>query len=64
MNKKYQSEALMVSHQAAQDLIELGVIDAAEMREFDKECLVPEPASQTSGARQVPVPAYTSSRQV
>jgi hypothetical protein len=41
MNKKYQSEALMVSHQAAQNLFELGMIDAAEMREFDKDCLVP-----------------------
>jgi DNA-binding transcriptional regulator YiaG len=43
MNKKYKSEALMVSHQTAQDLFELGVIDAVEMRKFDEDCLVPEP---------------------
>jgi hypothetical protein len=42
----------------------LGVIDAAEMREFDEDCLVPEPASKTSSARQTPVPAYTSVRQM
>jgi DNA-binding transcriptional regulator YiaG len=62
MNKKYQSEALMVSHQAAQDLFELGVIDAAEMREFDEDCLVSEPAANTSSTQQPPVPAYTHPR--
>jgi len=43
MEKRYESEALMVSHQSAQDLFELGVINDAEMREFDKMCLVKEP---------------------
>jgi len=43
MEKKYESEALMVSHQSAQDLFELGVINDAEMREFDEMCLVKEP---------------------
>ncbi|GHV38080.1 hypothetical protein AGMMS49546_07740 [Spirochaetia bacterium] len=42
---KYESEALMVSHQLARDLFDLGVIDAAKMREFDKDCLVQEPES-------------------
>jgi DNA-binding transcriptional regulator YiaG len=50
VNKKYESEALMVSHQAAQDLFELGVIDADRMREFDGMCLVhePEPAEEAA----------------
>jgi len=43
VEKRYESEALMVSHQSAQDLFELGVINDAEMREFDKMCLVKEP---------------------
>jgi len=43
MEKRYESEALMVSHQSAQDLHELGIINDAEMREFDKMCLVQEP---------------------
>ena len=42
MEKKYESEALMVSHQAAQDLYELGIIGSGKMREFDKICLVQE----------------------
>ena len=42
MKKRYGSEALMVSHQSAQDLFELGVIDADKMREFDEMCLVKE----------------------
>ena len=40
MKKKYQSEALMVCHQSAQDLFELGIINAEEMKEYDEECLV------------------------
>ena len=40
MKKKYQSEALMVCHQSAQDLFELGIIDAEEMKEYDEGCLV------------------------
>jgi DNA-binding transcriptional regulator YiaG len=43
MEKKYQSEALMVSHQSAESLFRLGEISEAEMREFDEMCLVREP---------------------
>jgi DNA-binding transcriptional regulator YiaG len=43
MKKKYQSEQLMVIHQDAVGLYELGLIDDATMREFDEDCLVPEP---------------------
>ena len=43
MEKKYVSEALMVSHQSAEGLFRLGIIDADEMREFDNLCLVKKP---------------------
>ena len=42
VEKKYQSEALMVCHQSAESLFQLGIIDADEMREYDKDCLVQE----------------------
>ena len=41
--KRYGSEALMVTHQQAEALYRLGIISDAEMREFDKDCLVQEP---------------------
>jgi len=41
--KKYESEALMVMHQQAEGLHRLGIIGDAEMKEFDKDCLVQEP---------------------
>ena len=49
MEKRYGSEALMVSHQSAQDLFELGVITADEMKKYDEMCLIqePEPAHET-----------------
>jgi DNA-binding transcriptional regulator YiaG len=43
MEKRYGSEALMVSHQSAQDLFEMGVISADEMRKYDEMCLIQEP---------------------
>ena len=43
MKKKYQSEALMVSHQSAESLFRLGEISEAEMKEFDEMCFVHEP---------------------
>jgi DNA-binding transcriptional regulator YiaG len=64
MKKKYQSEQLMVCHQDAEALYQIGAITEAQMQEFDKDCLVPEPASKASGIRQIPVPAYTSPRRV
>jgi len=43
MKKKYESEALEVCHQSAQNLLELGVIDEDEMQEFNEDCLSPAP---------------------
>jgi DNA-binding transcriptional regulator YiaG len=41
--KKYQSEILMVIHQDAEGMYELGIIDDVKMGEFDEMCLIPEP---------------------
>ncbi|WP_010263604.1 hypothetical protein [Treponema primitia] len=38
--KKYKSPALRHIHQEAVGLYKHGIINAAEMREFDKDCLV------------------------
>jgi DNA-binding transcriptional regulator YiaG len=43
MQKKYQSELLMVCHQEAEALLAVGALNEAEMREYDKMCLVQEP---------------------
>jgi DNA-binding transcriptional regulator YiaG len=51
MKKKYQSELLMVCHQEAKANYEVGAITEARMREYDEDCLVPEPAANTSGAQ-------------
>jgi DNA-binding transcriptional regulator YiaG len=62
MKKKYQSEQLMAIHQSAQDLFELGIIDRAKMREFDEDCLVPEPLPKVTPTanRSQPSPATAS----
>jgi len=43
--KKYQSEALEVIHQDAEGLHRLGIISDEEMQEYDRDCLVQEPAT-------------------
>ena len=50
MKKKYQSKILQAIHEDAAGMHKLGIISDAEMREFDKGCLVQEPT-----------PAYTTS---
>jgi DNA-binding transcriptional regulator YiaG len=50
MEKKYQSELLMVLHQDAEALHAIGAIDDAEMHEWDKDCLVSPPKP----ARKIP----------
>jgi DNA-binding transcriptional regulator YiaG len=63
MKRKCQSEILGVVHQDAEAMYAVGAISEAEMKEYDKDCLVPEPAGKASGARQTPVSAYTRPRQ-
>jgi len=60
--RKYQSEALMVCHEMAEDLYKSGIISAAEMREFDDDCLAREPAARkaSGGGKQAAVPAYAA----
>jgi DNA-binding transcriptional regulator YiaG len=53
MDKKYQSEILMVCHQDAEEMYELGLIGDAKMREFDEGCLVHE-AESVLGSYTVP----------
>jgi putative transcriptional regulator len=62
MKKKYQSKQLAACHESAQALYEIGAITEAQMREFDEECLVPEPALNASRPRQPHTPADTCSR--
>jgi putative transcriptional regulator len=47
---RYKSEIFEVIHQDATANFEVGAISAAEMREFDKDCLVqePEPVKETA----------------
>jgi DNA-binding transcriptional regulator YiaG len=58
MKKKYQSELLKVIHQDAAEWHKIGAIDDARMREYDEDCLVPEPTPKTSSPRQTPTPAH------
>jgi DNA-binding transcriptional regulator YiaG len=46
MQKKYQSEQLMVIHDMVKSLYKIGAIDDTKMREFDADCLIS--ASKTS----------------
>jgi len=43
MKNKYESEMLQVIHEDMKGLHRLGIISDARMREFDRDCLVPEP---------------------
>jgi len=43
MKKKYQSKILKVIHENAAGMHRLGIMNDAEMREFDEDCLVHEP---------------------
>jgi len=43
MKKNYESKALKVCHQSAQNLFKLGVIDENEMKNFDNDCISPTP---------------------
>ena len=53
MIKEYKSEALMVCHNSAKDLFDLGIIDADEMKEFDEGCLVQE-SETVNAAKKLP----------
>ena len=43
MKEKYQSKILQAIHEDAKGMHKLGIISDAEMRHYDRECLVQEP---------------------
>ena len=43
MKDKYESEAMQVIHEDMKGMHELGIIDDARMKEFDKMCFVQKP---------------------
>ena len=43
MKDRYESEAMQVIHEEMQDMHRSGFISDAEMRKFDKLCLIKEP---------------------
>jgi putative transcriptional regulator len=51
MEKKYQSEQLMIIHDMAKSLYKIGAIDTAKMREFDADCLVSTPETAQKPAK-------------
>jgi DNA-binding transcriptional regulator YiaG len=51
MEKKYKSEIMMVLHQAAEGLLQVGAIDEKEMRRYDRDCLVRETKPEQKAAR-------------
>ena len=51
---KYKSEILMVCHQDAQAMHEVGAISDKEMKEFDRDCLVKEPETTYESKRENP----------
>jgi DNA-binding transcriptional regulator YiaG len=60
--KKYQNDFLGSLHETAEGLYKIGVINDAEMREYDRNCLVGEdqttPVDGTARSRPfVPAPA-------
>jgi DNA-binding transcriptional regulator YiaG len=58
--EKYKSEALGFIHKEARGLYKDGVIDEAEMREYDRECL--HASTTPAGAAPKPAPALAISR--
>jgi hypothetical protein len=60
MEKIYESEQLMVIHQSAQDLFELGIIDAARMHEYDEGCPVPQEKASKKAPKAIEVADHTA----
>jgi DNA-binding transcriptional regulator YiaG len=51
---KYKSEILMVCHQDAKAMFEVGAISDKKMREFDRACLVQETETTCDEKRENP----------
>jgi putative transcriptional regulator len=59
-NSKYKSEIYEVVHQDATAMFEIGAISKAEMRKFDKMCLIQEPQASYA-AEKSPKTEYAAS---
>jgi DNA-binding transcriptional regulator YiaG len=63
MNRKYQSKLLGAIHETAAGLYKIGVITETEMREYDTDCLLPDPqpkeADTSAGSVSDGAPLYS-----
>jgi len=59
MGKKYHCDICEGIHESARELFEIGLISEARMREYDKDCLAEEPATDKApeffGTRSAPL---------
>jgi len=59
MGKKYHSDTCMGIHESMKELLDIGAISEAEMREFDELCFDEEPGTNPNpeffGARPDPL---------
>jgi DNA-binding transcriptional regulator YiaG len=67
--KKYQSEIARSCHETMEGMYKIGLLSAAEMHEFDVDCLVPSrvPNRETSpisgdSRPSAPIPAVAAAR--
>ena len=62
---QYKSELLMVCHMDAKAMHDVGAISDREMREYDRDCLVPVPkiiSESANAPKQKPSPIYAGSQ--
>ncbi|MDR0455762.1 MAG: hypothetical protein LBH20_03650 [Treponema sp.] len=57
MEYRYESEALQVIHEDMMGMHRLGIINDAEMRKFDKLCLIKTPKTEQPAERKISAPA-------
>jgi DNA-binding transcriptional regulator YiaG len=62
MAKVFRDEIAMVCHEMMDDLYKSGIVNDAEMREFEKDCFVttPEPARKAPKVKQAGNPVLYS----
>jgi putative transcriptional regulator len=59
--KKYKSELMKVLHEQAVDFSKDGIISAAEMKEYDEDCLVPRAVTTSPATVKAAVMAASGS---
>jgi putative transcriptional regulator len=58
VKERYKDDIAMTCHETATALFEIGAIDEAVMREFDKDCLVQEAPPALQRGRVKAEPTY------